>query len=235
MKTRTILAAAAIALSGAFAFSGCTGAPGASKSAESSPAKPGSDAASAFLDCLKSAEVEAKINESGQVMVKLPPQPESGEGDAGMLEIDGEGDGVVALEGDEAGDAWAAVTSAEYFADDPATQDAYAACEKEHPEFTQPTPDPKSDPSTRDQMKDQLAAGIAFAKCARENGHTGIADPDPATGGAVMLPEEMTEDEFRALAKVCYDPKSSVPFGVRADASFDPWKSLEELNGEPAS
>jgi len=234
MKTRTMLAAAGVALLGAVALSGCTTAPLGDGVKSSNQGGDGTDAAAAFLACLKTGGVDAKINDSGQVLVKMPPKQNTG-GETAEGPVTEAEDGALAVEGDAEGNSWVAAAGAEYFADDPKTQDAYAACEKQHPEFSQAQIDPENDPEIKDQMAQQQAAGLKFAQCARKNGYIGIADPDPATGGAVMLPDDMTEEGFRSLAKECYDAGVSIPFGVSDDLSFDPWTILEELAGEPSS
>ncbi|SMX92984.1 hypothetical protein BSP109_02679 [Brevibacterium sp. Mu109] len=230
MKSRNMLVAlAGLTMAGALALTGCTNTASPEDPATGSQ---GPDEASAFLACLTAADVEAKINASGQVLVKVPGQP----GDGGQVSSgDGSGAGLLGMEGDEAGNTWVAVQSADYFADTPDVQDAYAACEAEHPNFVQAQFDPSSNPDVAEELEGQEEAALAFAQCARENGFSQIADPDAAMGGAILIPDGFSESDFRALAEECYDPASSFAFASSEDLGFDPWMVLEEFQNAPAS
>ncbi|MFV0432922.1 MAG: hypothetical protein ACK5LO_02910 [Leucobacter sp.] len=233
MNTRTLLTAlAGFSLIGALALTGCAGSP--PSTARPAPNGQASDAASRFLACLTSAGVEAKINDQGMVLVKDPTAVSEGPG--GSISTDSGGAESMMIESDEAGNAWAAPANADYFADDPNTQDAYAACEKAHPDFSQPQFDPTKDPEFTEMLGEQQEAALAFARCARENGYAEIADPDAgAMGGSVMIPSGFTEDDFRALIEVCYDPSTGFGFGSDENLGFEPWTILEEFQNAPAS
>lgn len=222
MRIRTRFGAAAgVVLAGLVALTGCT------STSVPNPSGTGgqpADAAASFLACLKSAGVEAKINDNGMVLVK-----QAGAGPDGSVST-GSGDReTLLIEGDAAGDTWVAPVDAGYFADDPDTQDAYAACEQKHPDFTQPQYDPNSDPEHQQQAAEQQEAALAFAQCARRKGFTQIADPDAGTGGAIMIPDDFTETDFRALVEACYEPNSSFAFGTSDSLGFEPWQILEEF------
>lgn len=225
MRTHTMRAGlAAIALVGTLALAGCASTPPDPDEAETAQ---GGDAASAFLGCLTAAGVDAKINAGGQVLVKqeLPTAPD---GSVSFGSDDNSGE-ALSMESDDAGNTWIAAVSAAFFTDDPDTQDAYAACEQSHPEFTQPQVDPAANPEFREQLAEEEEAALAFAQCARENGFPQIADPDYTTMSGILLPDDFTEDDFRALVEACYDPAApGFGFGTSVDSGFDPWEILEE-------
>ncbi|MBK7820428.1 MAG: hypothetical protein IPJ61_04975 [Tessaracoccus sp.] len=229
MKVRLLVPALALA---AVALAGCGGAPTPAPSSLTS-AK-GADDAATFLACLTSSGVEARINDSGQVLVKVPTEGTAGK--QGLHEISSEsgGEGLLGMEGDDAGNTWVAAAKATAFADAD-TQDAYAACEKRHPGFVQPPFDPNTDPAHKEMLAEQEKQALAFAQCARTNGFPQIADPDFSKMSGVLLPEDMTEDEFRELLKACWDPKSNLSFGTSADAPFEPWRVMDELATEAGS
>lgn len=236
MNTRTLLASiAGLSLVGALAVTGCTSSPNA-------PTDPAlnlrtSDAAAQFLACLTSAGVAAKINDQGMVLVK-ESTPAAPDPDGSISRRSGSSGGGESMfvEGDAAGNNWVAVANAGYFVDDPDTQDAYAACEKAHPDFTQPQFDPTKDPKFEEMRTEQQEAALAFSRCARENGFSQIADPVAGElGGSIMIPSGFTEDDFRALVAACYDPKSSFGLGSDENLGFEPWRILEEFLNRPAS
>ncbi|WP_022916677.1 hypothetical protein [Ruania albidiflava] len=229
MKARTLPGATVgITLVGVLALAGCSDGP----SNAPDPDEAGSDAAAVFLACLTAADVEAGLNTDDQVLVKLPAEP----GDGAEISSGADDDGLLGMELDEAGHLWAVAADSTYFVDVPEIQDAYATCEQEHPEFTQPHPDPGNDPEHQDLSAEQQAAALAFARCARENGFPQIADPEGDMGGAIMIPDGFSESDFRALAEACYDPGSSFAVGTSTeDLGFDPWAILEELEDAPVS
>lgn len=232
MNTRTLFTVVAgFSLLGALALTGCT----SSTPSDPEPGGPKSDAASQFLACLTSAGVDAKINDQGMVLVKDPTATSEGPGGSMSMESGGGGQSMM-IEGDDAGNTWVAAVDADYFADDPDTQDAYAACEKKHPDFTQPQFDPTKDPEFTEMQGEQQEAALAFAQCARKNGYPEIADPGPGSmGGSIMIPAGFTEDDFRALIEACYDPTTGFGFGSNEDLGFEPWTILEEFQNAPAS
>lgn len=216
-----------IALTCALILTGCSNDPDA-PTAEPSTKNNDSDAAASFLTCLTSSDVEAKINNGGQVLVKLPPQL-GGESDISS------GDGVIAMEGDVAGNVWVAAAESSYFIDSPDIQDAYAACEKRHPDFAQPLLDPFDDPAMAQELEQQEEDALTFARCARDNGFPQIADPDFETMNGIMLPDDLTETDFRSLLETCWDPASTFAFGTSDAATFEPWVILDEFQSTPAS
>jgi hypothetical protein len=222
-------ALAGLTIAGTLALSGCTSTAGPE---EPDPAAQGSDEASAFLACLTAADVEAKINASGQVLVKTPG--ELG-GDGVISSDDGSGEGLLGMERDDAGNTWVAVASADYFVDSPEVRDAYAACEKEHPDFEQAQFDPSDDPAFQEDAAKQEEDALAFAQCAREQGYSQIADPDFSAMNGILIPSGFTEQEFRALIEACWDPNSSFAFGSHNDLTFEPWTIVDEFQNAPAS
>jgi hypothetical protein len=229
MKTRAMFTAlAGLAIAGALTLTGCTSNP---ESPEEPPAGQGSDGAAAFLACLTVADVEAKINTSGQVLVKTSQRFDAG----GVISSDtGNGD-VLTMESDDAGNLWVAPANSSYFIDDPDTQDAYATCEREHPDFTQPEFDPSNDAGFQQDQAKQEEAALAFAQCARANGFTQIADPNPEFVSGIMIPDGFTESDFRTLAEACYKADTGFGFAHSDDLGFEPWEVLEEFQNTPAS
>lgn len=230
MRTPNMFAAlAGLAIAGLLALSGCT--------STTSPEEPDataqrSDEASAFLACLTAADVEAKINASHQVLVKIPSEP----GNDGVISSDsGSGEGLLGMESDDAGNTWVAVTSADYFADSPEVQDAYAACEAKHPDFEQAQFDPGDDHAFQEDAAKQEEDALAFAQCAREQGYSQIADPDFSTLNGVLIPSGFTEQEFRALIEACWDPASNFAFGSSGDLTFEVGTILEEFQNASVS
>lgn len=231
MRTRNVFAAlAGLTTAGTLALSGCTSTTGPE---EPDPAAEASDGASAFLACLTASDVEAKINASGQVLVKTPDEI----GDDGVISSsdDGSGEGELSMESDDAGNIWVAVASADYFVDSPDVQDAYAACEKEHPDFEQPQFDPGDDPAFQEDAGKQEEDALAFAQCARDQGYSQVADPDFSAVNGILIPSGFTEQEFRALIEECWDPNSTFAFGSDGELDFEPWAILDEFQDVPAS
>lgn len=218
------LGIAGLALAAALALSGCSG----EAADEGGEPEPGSEAATAFLACLTSKGVDARINDQGMVLVRdAQLQPVDGD----SIEIgSGSDTGALLIEGDDAGNQWVAAASADYFAEDPDTHEAYAACEREHPSFEQPAFDPAADPEFRRMQEEQTEAALAFAQCARENGEPEFPDPDPEQMGGLMLPDGMTEDGFRAIVEACYDGATAPAFIMQDDAEFEPWVVLDEFS-----
>ncbi|HHX46474.1 MAG TPA: hypothetical protein GX718_03775 [Brevibacterium sp.] len=226
MKTpRLFTALTGLTIAGTLALSGCAD----YNIEEPDTAPQSSDEASAFLGCLTSAGVDAKINTSGQVLIKTPAQLEAGD------EISSDDDEALAMERDDAGHLWIAAPDATYFSDNPETQGAYASCEEKHPDFMQPQSDPGSDPNFQQDQAQQEEAALEFAQCARQNGFSQVADPDASVGGAILLPDGFDESAFRALAEACYDPANPIAIASTGELEFDPWKILEEFQEEPAS
>lgn len=152
-----------------------------------------------FVACLRAAGVDAKISDEGFVLVKIPTEngseisvgPDAGGGEAPLL-----------MTGDEDG-SWVAAQSSAYFTADPDTQDAYAGCEAEHPDFEQPEYDPARDPQNQEYLAQQAEAALEFARCARDAGFAWVADPEADTG-VIVLPADLTEADFRAVLTACW-------------------------------
>lgn len=226
MTTRTFLTTlVGVALTGATALTGCSGTP--DEAADPAPSDGGdSDTAAAFLACLTSAGVEAKINDSGQVLIKQPIET-----DDGVMSMSSDDQGLLGMEIDDSGDTWVVPVSADYLQDDPDAQEAYAACENEHADFSQPHADPLADdPGLEADQQEQEIAALAFAQCARDNGSAQFEDPDFSQANALMLPEAMTEAEFRALLEACWEEGGPVfNVGQTPDAPFEAWAVLDEF------
>src|SRR5690625_5614064 len=118
MKTRRLFTVlAGLTTAGTLALSGCAD----NSSEEPDTAPQSSDEASTFLGCLTSAGVDAKINTSGQVLIKTPAQLEAGD------EISSDDDGeALALERDDAWNLRVAAPEGTYFGVKPPTQDTHA-------------------------------------------------------------------------------------------------------------
>ncbi|MFT4230299.1 MAG: hypothetical protein QM602_08430 [Microbacterium sp.] len=191
------------------------------------------DGASAqFVACLKAAGVDAKISDQGYVLVKTGTQTD---GSISSSSDDG-GEAPIMMVGDGDGSSWVAAQSSAYFTADPDTQDAYAGCEAEHPDFAQPEYDPADDPQTQEQLAQQEAAALEFARCARDEGFAWVADPQP-DNGAIVLPSSLTEADFRSLLSACWDAENpglawSLPEG---ELGFDWQAVLEEFTGDVTS
>lgn len=197
-----LFALAVLALTAAV-LTGCS-APG-SDGASNEPAE-----SSRFVACLKDEGVKAKLNASGQVMVRVQPPGEDG----GLTT--GEGAGVLMQASDEEGD-WVAPIDSSAFEDDPDLQAGYEACESQYPEFAQPDFDPGDDPEMQAQMRQMEESALGFAKCARDEGFSEIADPDGRAPGAVFIPSDMDPDDLRVLLDSCY---GDFPVAFASDAEF---------------
>lgn len=179
------------------------------------------DTAARFIACLQGSGVQAQSDETGRVFVLLrgvTVDEVTGE----MPDV--EDDVQFGMVGD-AGSYWIAVAEAKSFAD-PDTQDAYAACESDHPDFAQPA---YTDPLNEAEMEAARLAlaesALEFARCGRDAGFAWVPDPDDQ--GGIILPSDLTEEEFRALLAACFTPDAPIGFGVDPDApvSFD-WMSV---------
>lgn len=186
----------------------------------------GDTGAEAFVACLKSEGVEAKIGSfGGMVMVRtgtaIPDED-------GVMTQSQTSDTPVSLmsEFDDEGNIWEAPQDSSYFANDPDTQDAYAACEARFPDFAQPEFDPMSDPDTQAMQQESEQAALDFAICAREHDFAWVSDPDPATGSAIEIPATLTEGEFRSLLESCFDPAApGFAWSVPIPEPFD-WNAV---------
>ncbi|MFT4029409.1 MAG: hypothetical protein QM675_05995 [Protaetiibacter sp.] len=188
--------------------------------------------ASQFVACLTAAGVEAKVGDTGHVLVK------TGSGDGSISsDSSGSGEGSLLTMGDSDGSVWNAPASSAYFADDPDTQDAYAACEQEFPDFTQPEYDPQDDPALQEYLAQQAEDGLTFARCARDSGFAWVADPagEAGTTAGIALPADLTEEEFRALLEACFEPTMSLAWLIEGELGFDLSAVLEEFTGDAAS
>jgi hypothetical protein len=210
----------------ALALAGCTSAPETEAERDAAPSS-----AARFIACLETAGVDAQLSDEGYVLVKVASQTPA-DGTTFSADSSGGGEGALLHQGDSDGDSWVAVQSSTYFVDDPDLEDAYAGCEADHPDFAQPEYDPEDDPAVQQQLAAQLEAGLAFARCARDDGYAWVADPDPGTA-SLSLPVDLTEDEFRAVLTACLDGEApglawSLP---SAGLDFD-WKAvLDESTG----
>lgn len=99
---------------------------------------------------------------------------------------------------------WLAASSADSYPDEGGQREAWTACEKEVPEFTQATPDLGGSDTLqnlKEAAKNQTTTALAFATCARKNGYADLTDPN--ADGELELPTGITEDEAEALLKAC--------------------------------
>ncbi len=218
MRTRIGTAAAGAAML-ALVLAGCTAPP---------PADDDGGASAQFVACLKAAGVNAKIADEslgGAFVIVKVGEPDSGGGSVSSSSDSG-GEAPLVTMGDSEG-TWVAAQSSAYFVDDPDTQDAYAACEAEHPDFAQPEFDPEGDPALQEQLAEQQANALEFARCARDEGFAWVADPGPDTAGAIALPADLTEAEFRAVMTACWDAESTgFGWSLPADELGFDWQAV---------
>lgn len=179
-----------------------------------------------FAACLAAAGIAAKAVDPGYVVVRVAGP---GQDDA----PDRVGVGALLTMSDEEG-TWVAPPDAEFFENDAGTREAYAGCEKEHPDFAQPD---ASAPGATDDGAQALAEALGFARCARDAGFAWVADPDQDHGSSIVLPQSVSESEFRALLTAC--PPADYPGGlgwsVAGDLSFDWVAVLDEFADTPPS
>ncbi len=210
----------------ALALAACTSTP------EVEADRDGTAGASArFIACLQAAGADAQRSAEGYVLVKVASQTPV-DGSTYSVDSTGGGEGALLQMGDSDGDSWVAAQSSAYFVDDPDLQDAYAGCEAEHPDFAQPEYDPEDDPAVQQQLAAQLEAGLAFARCARDDGFAWAADPDAETA-SIALPADLTEDEFRAALTACLDDGAPGLAWTLPPAGLDfDWQAvLDETSG----
>lgn len=228
MKTRALFTTlAGPTIVGVLTLIGCSSNPATSEGP--APESQGTDTTASFLACLTSAGVDAKINPSGQVLVKATDSGAAGE-------VISSEDGALGMEADDQGNSWVVPADASYFSDDPDTHDAYASCEQQFDDFEQPQFDPSDDPGFHDDAQEQEEAALVFAQCARANGYSQIQDPDFSRANALQLPSDLTEADFRDLLDECWDRDAPVfNFGQPIDAPFEAWVVLEEFLDAPTS
>lgn len=228
MQTQTLFTTlASLSAVGALALSGCTSS--STTLDEPAPETQGTDTTASFLACLTSAGVDAKINSSDQVLVKATGGTAAG----GVITSE---EGALGMEADDQGNSWVVPADASYFSDDPDTQDAYATCEQQYPDFEQPQFDSSNDPAFHEDGREQEEAALVFAQCARTNGYSQIQDPDFSRANALQLPGDLTEADFRDLLGECWDRDTPVfNFGQPIDAPFEAWAVLEEFLNAPTS
>ncbi len=212
-----LLAAAAAAVLG---VTGCT-------AAEVDPAVQAEQTAK-FAACLDSEGLQTRMNDIGLIEVRRGDTPVN-EGDTLPREEDGTDLQSVSV--DEDGILWAAGTNAQSFANDPVTHAAYQACEADYPDFVQRAPD--LDPEERAQAHADAAAqeeqALAFARCARDAGFAWVADPSNTGAGGIVLPPDLTEEDFRALLTACPEQVgldgNSITFTTSGELAFD-WNAV---------
>lgn len=168
---------------------------------------PTNDAAAIkFVACLTDAGQTAKILDGGQVGLLMPEL--GSDEDAGAFAATGPGDEggeplMISMFQDDDG-VWLAGSTSEAYPEEGGYREAWAACEAEVPEFTQPQPDMSEGVMVgREEM---IEAGLAFAECARDNGYADFEDPD--ADGQLGVPFGITEDEFRSLLDACFDKET---------------------------
>jgi len=149
------------------------------------------DSAARFVACLHADGIEATIFDGNFVMVPAP--------EAKTLTAD---NGFALMQITDGSGSWVAPLSAEFFADDALTHDAWLACEVEVPGFTQPTT-----PAHADQIA-QVEPALAFAQRARDAGFAWVADPEPNMPG-ITIPEWVDATELRAMLEAAWDPDNA--------------------------
>ena len=214
--------AAAVAAMIALEISGCT-------PSEQEDVSDGDGAAAQFVACLRAGGVEAKISDEmsgdAHVIVKVG-DPVSAEGSSVSSDSQGGGEMPLVMMADSEGP-WVAAESSDYFADDPDTQDTYAECEEAHADFAQPEFDPAGDPAVKEQIAAQQTAALEFAQCARDEGFAWVADPSPDSPGAIALPADLTEAEFRAVMTACWESEGAgLGWTMPADELDFDWQAV---------
>jgi|GEM_PF-1771095 len=210
-----------LAMASAVLFSACT--PGTGSAIEEvvtetevvTQAEPATgDATSRFLACLANADVTTWLSvddgsgvwTDGVIYVYSNPDPtdqgtalvEPNAGLGVLLDTTGTPTGRIGT--------WVAPVNAASFAD-PTLADAWGNCEQQNPDFAQPEI-PELDefsPEVQEGLARQMNAGLEFAQCGRDNGYAWLADPDPEGSGDVVIPAQISEEEFAALLDDCYD------------------------------
>jgi len=90
---------------------------------------------------------------------------------------------------------------------------AYAECEAEHPDFSQPNPRAGVNPADEDAAWLAIhLASLEFARCARSAGSSGVGDPAP--DGGVTLSPDITESVLRSLLTECLTEDSQIAIQV---------------------
>jgi len=129
---------------------------------------------------------------------------------------------------------------------DPLLYEAYSACETEVPEFSQPeSPRNTAEESLWwDKLQQQgIEIGLAFSRCARDNGWAEIGDPsadwsfdrshnywwwgaEAQIARSVFIPVDFGIDAMKALLAQCYDPTSGFPRAINSDGTSMPGPML---------
>lgn len=224
-KHTTTTALTLLAGLGIAALTGC--------SSVGSPAENSADGDSSarFVACLTSHGVDAKIGDDSDLVFVASTGQGTGTGTGPAGSTDTGGSQPLMFEPGSDGTFWVAAQDSSYFAQDPQTQDAYSACEAEHPDFRQP------EVSSADQPGFQAATGddqgaLGFAQCARDAGFGWIADPTADDGGAIRLPADLDEQEFRSLLTACWDQDAPlIFFRFDGELGFDYQAVLNEFTG----
>lgn len=187
-------------------------------------------AAARFVACLTEQGQTAKILDQGMVGLLVPGSADN-EGDSGgTLGGSNGGGGVTVVVRDAEGE-WQASTRADGYPKENGMRTAWLTCETQVPEFTQPEPTPAGGPADGAGSDNRMAAVLAFAECARDNGYPEFPDPDPL--GGLMVPPELTEEGFRTLLEACFDPEGPrgfmIPQATAEALSFDIMQVLNDF------
>ncbi|MFT3875260.1 MAG: hypothetical protein QM708_02365 [Propioniciclava sp.] len=207
--------------------------------ARPAPSSAAAGDATLFVACLEAAGAPAQVDQrSGMVLVRsdlgtMKTEPAAGRVQTvsnADLEVP-DGSALLLQMGDDQGNEWIAVSDAGFFTTlDPDLHTVYAGCEARYPGFKQPAYRPQDDPAFAQQQQEQLQAGLAFARCARDAGFAWVADPSAETSQSIAIPLDISEAEFRALLQACpTQAAAGVTWMMAGDLSFDWTSVLEEV------
>lgn len=177
--------------------------------------------AGAFVECLKGKGVKARLSNADDPFVLVQANSSAVQMNDGMTDepttsiatsADDPDLMPITVEMDDEGP-WFAFQNSRGLVDDPTAQAAYIQCEADLPDFTQPQNAMTMTPEMQEQAAAAMESGLEFAACARKEGFDWVTDPegDPQTESPmIMVPESVSEDEFRNLLTACYDPMNSI-------------------------
>ena len=158
-------------------------------------------AAAAFAACLRAEGIAAQFADDGMgfVMVRHDGYLTPGEGRGGGDPADPTAPVFEFADAD--GVTWAAPVDARFFVDDVVAQDAWEACQAEHPDFEQPTfGEFVMDDETQRELAAMRESALDFARRARDAGFTTIADPADGHVPFIVLPARDTRCTSPATA-----------------------------------
>jgi hypothetical protein len=194
-------------------------------------AQPGDDSASAearFNACLVAHAIPTLINDDGQIAVPYTGDTALEPGMVATVTSTGGPDDLAALpiliSADNTGTRWVVPRTSAYFEPGDATGQAWAACEMDHPDLTQP--EIAASEIGIDELHAQWeTSALNFAIRAREAGFTWAADPQQFP--IFLLPASITPEELDALLDTVLLPTDTHPFGAEPGGTIDfDWRTM---------